>query len=247
MNHIGYLLQRIKREIPLPLLNVIFMKYNGSLSAVPVTLDYRITQDIIKDILIVDMNVTAGKEEVISLAGCKITTTNTGMIYHIGYAPTGGKEIMSILDVGYGYGTLGSGTSTIASAAMPPMVIGTSRVQLVGKNTAFLDGYTGIPLATMRVLLEHDEFLSDVSTRTLSFLAELAVLAAKMYINVQGGILLKNAVVQNGEDLPYLESILDTYSDAVTMYNDKMKVYKPISLMGDKTAYDRYIRSICPQ
>lgn len=246
MNHRSYLLQRIKREIPLPLLNMIFVQGMQKYDGVPITLDARITQEIILDILIMDMNVTAGKEEQINVQGCKVEHTTTGQIYKIGYGPTNGKEIMSVLDVGYGYAGVGSIKPTIASAVSDPMIVGDSRVQLVGKNTVYLDGYVGMPIMTMRVVLEHDSFLNDTNPRVLPFLAEAVILATKMYIYTNGGIRLKNAIVKNGEDLPYIEALVESYSDAASMYNDKMKEYIPISFMADKTAYSRHIRSIVP-
>lgn len=246
MNNIDYLTSRIKREIPIPLLKLIFLRNNSNLGSVPTTLEYRLRTDIIVDILLRDMDMVAGKEETISIIGCPITNTQTGQIIHIGMGPTGGKEIMSILDIGYGYSTFGSNKPTIASAVSEPMIVSDARVQLVGKNTAYLDGYNGIPLTTMRVILEHDKLLADINPRINIFLAELAVLATKQHLYTQGMILLKNAVIRNGEDLPYLEQVLESYSDATTMYNDKLKEYVPVSLMADRTAWTRHLRSLCP-
>ena len=246
MNAIEYLIRRIKREIPISLLNTVLLRPDNTYPGVPITLDFKIQQEILNDIVITDMNVIAGKEETIDVSRCKISTVKSGTIIHIGYGPTGGKEIMSILDVGYGFGMAFNGKPTIVSAVSEPLITGTGRVQLVGKNTAYMEGNMTIPMATMRVVLEHDKYLNDLNPRVLIYLAELAILATKMHLYTQGMILLKNAVIRNGEDLPYLESILEGYADSSSMYNEKLKDYQAIAFMTDKTAYANYLRGLCP-
>lgn len=246
MNHVEYLVKKIKREIPLPLLKKIFVDDPTRPLGMPITLDAILTTDIIYDVLLMEMNVMAGKEEVINVRSCPIKQTTTGQIIEVGYGPTNGKEIMSVLDVGYGYNTAYNSRATIASAVSDPMITGDAKVQLVGKNVVYMDGYVGINISTMRVVLEHDKNLNETNPRALPFLAELAVLATKQHLYTQGMIRLKNAVVNDGVDLPYLESVLESYSDATSMLNDKLKEYHVVALVGDRTAYTRHLRSILP-
>jgi hypothetical protein len=243
MNKINYLLSRIKREIPIPILNLVFLNEINRFG-VPTTLDYQLNVLIIKNILLQDMNIIAGKEEMINIQGCHIKTVQNGQIIEVGDGPTGGKEIMEVLSVAYGYGTGGSIKPTIASAAMPPTVVGDARLRLIGRNTVFLDGYQGFPLTGMRVVLEHDNELNDAKRTSLKFLAEMAVLATKAYLNIQGMMAYKNSVVTNGIDLPYVESVLESYADAIGMYNDNIVELIKQGIMSDEEDYGRYIRGL---
>jgi hypothetical protein len=246
MNQIQYLIDRIKREIPIALLNVIFLHDTARLGGVPVTLDYVLERDIVRKVLITDLNMIAGKEADIYVGGCPIIQTTTGQIIRIGYGPTSGKEILSVLSVGYGFTQAFSGKPGIASSVSDPVITGDAKVQLVGKNTVYCDGFTGIPISSMKVVLEHSSTLSDVSIRALEYLAKLAVLGAKQHLYVQGMYTLKNAVIKNGVDLPFLESVTESYSDATSMYNDLLPQYHSIAFMSDRTAYTRYLRGMCP-
>ena len=222
-----------------------FYRVSKENSLVPVTLDHILRKIIIQDVLLLDINMMGGKESKISVTGCPIEQLVSGQIIRVGYGPTGGKEILSVLDVSYGYMQAFGGKATIASSSFAPLQISDSKVTLGANNTVYVEGYNGVPITTIRAILEHDSNLNDVSIRALNYLSKMAVAATKQNLFVQKTILYKNAVVNNGIDAPYIEEVLSSYSDAESIYMDMLDGFRAIEIMGDKESYTRILRAGC--
>jgi len=246
MNNIEYILSVIKRKIPLPILNMAFLP-TDTFGRLRPSLSHCIQNTIVNNWVLADANMVAGIETIIDITNCQITTVNMGMIIHVGLGPTAGKVITSVLSVGYGYNALAGGQPGIASALTEPLQTSDARVQLVGTNIVYVEGYTGVTLTNMRCVLENDEEFNNLSPRAMPFISELCTLAAKAYIYNELSIKLANAVIVNGIDTGKYAEIVNSYSDADQMYTEQRdtKLAK-ITLLSDPVTRNRIIRMTCP-
>lgn len=243
MNNADYLVSTIKSKIPMEILLRAFIKptlYN----VIPVSLEQRIKTEIITNKVCRDCNVVSGIETLISLAGVPIQQVEGGSIYNIGLRPTNGKIITSILSVGYGYGVLMPGQATISSALSDIPLSSDVRVELIGVNTVYMEGYYTMPLTTMRCVLENDAELGNVPVRALKFYSILCVLATKLYIYNTLTIALASGVIIQGVDMGRIKEIVDSYSDAEEMYMEQLEKVPKVVLLSDRVSKNRHIRSL---
>ena len=244
-NNIDYLIGCIHREIPTEILNRAFLPPNGLGQLTP-NLDHYIHQEVIANWVLVDCNLVAGIETIIDITGVKRELVNSGMIFHVGLGPTGGRTITSVLSIGYGFNIVAGGQPGIASALTQPLQTSDARCQLVGHNVVYVEGYTGIQLTNLRCVLENDTGFNNVSPRALPLLSELVINAAKAYIYKHLTIRLGTGVIVGGVDTGRITDIVNGYSDANQAYRDLLPKWQKTNFMSDRVSMNRHIRMLTP-
>lgn len=244
-NAINYLINRIKREIPISILNLAFVK-TIPINTVQLSLDYLIHDNVINKVLMDDLNLIGGIESIIDISNCHITPITMGQIIDVGLGPTGGKEISSVLSVGYGYNAMAGGMPGIVSALTEPYQTCDARCQLISKNIIYVEGYVGVSMTNARVVYAHDSELTDIAQRSLIPLGALTVLAAKMIIHTKLILDLHNAQVIAGVDMGAIMDIVGGYSDSATMYLESLEKWQKINFLGDRVTQNRLIRMCMP-
>lgn len=245
MNPISYLVKKIMQVIPISILNMSFVP-RSSFGIITPSLEYIIGDEVIGKIVLVDMNIVSGIEALIDINGCEQTVVNTGRIIDIGLGPTAGKQISSVLSVGYGYNALAGGMPGIVSALTEPYMTCDARVQLISKNVIYVEGVVGVMLTNARVIYDFDDKLNDVATRALKPLSDICVLAAKMTIYNNLILNLHNAQVVNGIAMDAVLDIVSSYSDAAQMYNESIEKWIKIAQLSDRVSHSRLIRMQVP-
>lgn len=246
MNNAFYLINKIKQQIPYGILAKAF-KPEFPIGTIPVSIDHIIKKQILNDWVLQDTNVVSGIESVVDISGIYPQSVNLGQVYDIGYGPTAGKDIMSVLSVGYGVNAITVGSPSIASSYSEPYVASTSRIEIVGQNVVYMEGYISLTLSNLRCILSNDKDFANIPTKTLTQLSKMVILATKAYIYNNLRLELYNAQVQNGVDLGAMMSVIDTYSDAQSMYDEMLESWFVISALGDKVTRTRLIRMSMPR
>ena len=246
MNNLAYLLSCIRHEIPSEILNMAFLPQT-QLGMITPSLDYVITNKVITNWVLRDCNVVSGIETIIDITNVKTEQVNMGLILHVGLGPTGGRNISSVLSVGYGYNAMAGGQPGIASALTEPLQTSDARCQLIGPNIVFVEGYTGIWLTNIRCVLENDAEFNNISPRALPLLSDMCTLATKAYIYNSLTIQLSNAVVLRGIDMARYMEMVNSYSEAAKEYRDILQTrWVKVNIMADRVSWNRHIRRIIP-
>lgn len=246
MNKIQYLIDCVKREIPLGVLRMGFQQptYLNSLN---ISLDASIKDKVINNWVLKDCDVVSGIEAIIDITGIPIEYVEMGQVIRIGFGPTGGREITSILSVGYGYNAITGGMPGIVSALTEPFQMSDVRCQLIGQNIAYIEGYVGVKLTNIRCVLNNDKDFNNIQPRSLPVLKDLCVLATKAFLYNELILNLHNAVNVNGIDMSAILDVVSGYADSVTMYNELMTTkWKKVSILNDAITRNRYVRLQVP-
>jgi len=241
-----YLIGNIISYIPKEILELAFQP-QLTLNQLNNSLEWKIQEEVIRNRVLKDCDMVAGIETTIDITSCRADWVNMGMVYHIGLGPTAGRTITSVLSVGYSYNAMAGGQPGIASALTEPLQTSDARIQLVGHNVVYVEGYIGVRLTNMKVVLQNDENFNNVNTRNLRLLADMCLNACKAIIFNKFNVSLGSAIVLRGVDMPKIQSIVDGYSDAEEKYKELLdtKWYKA-NMFGDRVTLNRMIRRMVP-
>lgn len=246
MNKIQYLIDCVKREIPMGVLRLGFQQptYLNSLN---ISLDAAIKDKIINNWILRDCDVVSGVEAVVELTGVPIDYVEMGQVIRVGYGPTAGREITSVLSVGYGYNAITGGMPGIVSALTEPFQMSDVRCQLIGQNVVFIEGYVGVKLTNLRCVLNNDRDFNNIQPRSLPVLKDLSLLATKAFLYNELILNLHNAVNVNGIDMSAILDIVSGYADSATMYNEMLTTkWKKVAVLNDRISLNRHIRMQVP-
>jgi hypothetical protein len=247
MNKIQYLTDRIKEEIPIEILELAFLKPQ-QFNIIPQSLDSIIKHDIIVKVVLRDCNLFGGIQTFIDISGSDYQQIENGTIIKIGYGPTGGRVIGSALNIGYGFTGSLSGPPTIASAIAPSAPMTDSRIELIGDNVIFVEGYMSLRYTTLKCILFRDDDFKDISLKTMPVLADMVIAATKRHIYNSARIgKIGNGIVRQGVDMGMIQSIIDEYADATTIYRELLDTKWSIrSVLGDPESKRKLIRLLLP-
>jgi len=247
MNNSHYLLTSIKREIPIEILNLVFMDFNRA-NTLPRSLDYEIKKNILHEWVLADCNLVGGIQAIVDITGIRREETKGGLLIYVGFGPTSGKLITSVLSIGYGYSSYFALAPGISSALTEPTQTSDTRIELVGENLVYVEGFVGINITNLRCVLENDKDFNNISPRSLVKLAHMAVLATKAYIYNKARVKFGTATIINGIDMPQIIDTVNSYSDSMEMYRDMLvNVWTKINIMNDRISRNRLVRLVMPK
>jgi len=247
MQHVNYLLDTIKRNIPIEILERSFFTPQSLQVLVP-SLDHTISRTIINDWVLRDISMVGGNLVNILMDRCKLSPVLGGIIITIPEAATGGREVNSILSV-YQSGTrAGNNGNAVSNAVLGVAIVGSSRVQPVSRNTFFIEIDTVSPGNVIRASLEHDSNFGNVSPRAMIRLGELTVLATKAYIYNHMVIRIEQAAIINGVSIGAFSNIIESYSDSFELYTEFLRgTWRKVNYLDDRASHANIIRLQLPR
>jgi len=233
-SHISYGLKKIYREIPNDLIHAAHLSggamYNGAASV-----ESRVVEDVIRGVVMTDINVVSGTVKDIDLFGLPTRDIEHGISITVPKSLREGRDITSAMSASYGYNTLEP--STLGD----PTHEGTSEVYLIGPNTIGIKGFWRRQRITVRVMLEHASGLENMPNTSKRHFGNMCVSAEKGFVYNTLVINASLAVNTGGSTGGAFREVLDSYSDAYEIYNEEhLPKWRKLSIMGDKRQYHRY-------
>jgi hypothetical protein len=239
------MLDKVKERIPIEILNLCFLT-KPNYNVLPITVEDQIRKKIIIEKVLRDCNLFGGIETYVDISLCRTEMVDTGNLIYVGFEPTGGRKIISALSVGFAGIMTGSVAPTISSAVGNPYVMTDVRIELVGENVIFLDGYVGARYSVLKCILNRDDDFASIPQRAVPILGDMVVYATKAHIYVTLKIKLSSAEIVQGVDIGVIKEMVDEYADAYDLYQEILTRWRRISILADKPTKMRLIRSLVP-
>lgn len=246
MNCIDYCVKRILSDVNRNLLERAFkVKNDWNLFHVE-NLESIVEREIIRDYLMVDMNVISGQPERIPIHALAAKQLDNALIYNIPLSLTHGRRITAAHSIESGPMDSGLGSTSasvrMAHASMGVQAVGTARLEIKGPNVvAVYEDYRGT-YSFLNVTLEHDENLANINPRAFGKIADMAILAAKHLIHVKIGDSVGDGDNLGGAGSDNFRATLDRYADAKETYDELKDKLQKIILVNDRRTHNKIIR-----
>lgn len=264
MNILKTALDRIQLSIPPEVLQQAFKDDIQNWRTAPVSLQDRIMEKVIRHRVLKDANLVGGQEVIITLEDISPKySDNISVIYEIPPQRTNGREILSILSIGYmplmstfstianGVGTLnpsmmtdlGSSGQRLADSTSNIPIVSNALVDLIGYNTILIRDSVRVSNAYQaRCMIANENNMGNINPRSHLTFAKLCILAVKAYIYNHMIVRIDQAYLSGGQELGAFKSIVESYSDAEDQYETFLKeVWRRVAFMNDSPAYKRLI------
>jgi hypothetical protein len=261
MSAIKYGIDRIMREIPREILHMAFLR-KAHYFSVETTLDKQITDLVIKKIVLRDTNVVGGMTITIPTEKCNLryyekNNTEHNLVIQVPYSVTGGKKILEPLSlVDDGGGSTGYNTSRNQFTSSMNNIFNhnanigsgfaTTNLELIAPNTVLVyEEVDNLSIGYLKVLVENNENLTNISPKSYLNFGELCVLAAKQFIYNKLVIDLDKGALYNGQELGKIADIINSYENATEDYNTFIKEkWMKTMFINDKPAMSDFIKSM---
>ncbi|EKD89657.1 MAG: hypothetical protein ACD_33C00015G0004 [uncultured bacterium] len=269
-NVLIYSVNEIKSQIPYEMLAAGFTIDEQPTTVNLTSLDNKILMKCIRARVMMDANIVGGIETVIPLMGIMPSFIEAFYaIYNIPPELTMNKEIISVLGItnmaGKGYfgpsginqsgaGMGGFGNSNaimnvadrIGNSASDMSILTNTHLELVAYNTVLVyANYRSIANYGLRVVLENDNNMNNISPRSYKSFSMLCVLACKAYIYNKLIIKINSGYLASGQELGMFKTMLDSYESAEEDYRVYLReVWQATAFANDTTRFNRYIKSM---
>lgn len=260
-NAIQKALLDVKNKIPRQILEKVFI--NNTLGGIhtPVSLDFRIRENIIEARVIPDCNLVGGTETTIPLFNVvpkHIDTYNT--VFRIPKTLTQNRTISRLLHLSYGQnGIVGfshpmqynpsaamDALEGMVAALTPIPVTSTHYISLIGENTVLVRDVMRLPgNLFLRCVLEADSEFNHLKPTSIIAFSKLVEYATKAYIYNNLIIEMDQAELQGGVSLGRFREVVDGYADANELYEQHFdEVWRKVALFNDPEAFKRHLKQV---
>ncbi len=262
MNAIQKAIDHIRFVIPKQILETVFIQRDQALRQQPRSIDHYILNEVIRPRVLVDCNLIGGAEIFVSLMGIPVERINQyTSVYRIPKERTGGRSIISVLNVTFSdptatsnYGTatgcqstelLTTGQAMIDAMGTIP-ITSTAQCQLVGENTVMVRDTVLLPANIyLRCLVANDSNMSHLQIRSYRAFYKLVEYAVKAYIYNEYVIPMDIGELYGGQNLGRFKEIVDSYADAEELYQTYLtEVMQKVFYMNDQETYNRFLKMI---
>jgi len=251
-------LSEVQFGIPLEVLQIAFRE-NSSKINTSYSLEEIITNRVIRPRVLVDCNLVGGIQTTIPLVECKVEyVDNLEAIITVPKSSTNNKAIITALNIVSNM--RGNVTTGITGGPSPLLdagnalsdglgnldIVQTSRLEVIAENIILVQEFN-LPIITgmIRVVVENDSNLSNISPRSYIPFSKLVVLAVKAYIYNTTVVRLDKGYIYNGHELGIIKDIIDGYSDANEMYLEYLETkWRKIAFLNDNVSKDRFIKGM---
>lgn len=235
----GYMINYIKRNIPVEILQVALHEPSQNWVRAPVSMEHLLMTKVIRPRVYVDLDIVGGKLALIDLTGLVPDyVDNFTTVYSVPPDRLDNREILSILGVTYapftghyntGYGTApishcsindfnSAGQRMMDSHSAAPSV-GNALAEIIGFNTVSVRDTDRIsPNYHMRVLLSNQDNLANVHPKSYIKIAQLALMATKSFCYNKLIVKMDQGYIVGGQELGVFRDLVSNWSDAETMY-----------------------------
>lgn len=258
-------LDEVRYNIPEHILNLAFVKRDYAARRLPVSVDSKIRELVIRDRVMVDCNLVGGLQVLVPLYGITPETyDNYDMVYRIPRERLQNRTISSVLSVGYydirafnglhtgalynsaGVNAMTNAAGAVFDASMPLQSVSTAYVELIGENTVLVRDTTQVSdNLALRCVLEYDEVMSSIKPSSYHDWCKLVVLATKAYIFNNLIVQIDQAYLQGGQELGRIREIIDGYADSNELYMSHLNdVWRKASIFNDVESKQRHLRML---
>lgn len=249
----------IKWEIPVEILDLVFIKKNYQYRSQPTNLDREIMRKVIVPKVMVDCNLVGGSDYIVPLLDVHRDMTEEFMaVYRVPKSFTDNRSIMSILGVLYinpfmvatpggnsacGWSSIMASTQAVMDAMSPIPNFSSSEVSLEGENTIIIRDARVLPNRSFaRCVLGYDEYMSNINPRSYIAYAHLCLLATKAYIWTNRKVPMDRGEMEGGVTLGSFKEVVDSYEVAAADYKDYLKnTMRKILFMNDDVTKRRHL------
>lgn len=264
MNPVTKALSDIKFRIPKPILEEAFIERRGFGQfhrKTPLSLDYRIREEVIDARVLPDCNLVGGKEVTIPLHSVTPQMMeHYKTIWQIPLTLTDNRKISRVYSLIYGeggvpthtnlYNTGGSvyedAASGLLASHMPIPNISNAEIQLIGENTVMAHMHVPpSPNLYLRAVVESDSELSHLNPGSIPIFSKLVEYAVKSFIYNKLIIEIDEAYLRGGQQLGRFLSIVEEYSDAEELYQEYFaEKWRKVSIFSDTAARKRHLKMV---
>lgn len=262
MNCIDYCINNVSKiRIPNQVLELSFPYIPNDIMN-SVSLTERIINQVIRPVILTDLNVLGGTTTEIRVNQCIVTEVNDDRDEYIIQVPkrlTDGRAIiraMSIID-NFSIPLLNSSnvntyspsralraSNTIMQANQPIDIASTSDLEVVGENLILVRNFSGMfRNAILKVEIENPKNLENIPPRYYNVLNTLMTAGIKSYIYNNTIIDLDEGMIIGGHSIGKIKDIIESYSDQTEVYDEKLKEWRKYAFMIDKKKYHSYIKN----
>lgn len=264
MNPITKALSDIKFRIPKPILEETFIRRRGfdrlGLRS-PVSLDYRIREEVIDARVMEDVNLVGGQEVTIPLRSVVPEyLPEFKVVFRIPLELTDNRRIMKVYSLIYGDGGVPTNTTMWTSGASqyvdaasallashsPIPNVSNHYIHIIGENTIMANMHiTPSPQLYLRCVLEADSEFSHLKPASIPIFSKLVEYAVKSYIYNKLIIEIDEAYLTGGQQLGRFMSIVEEYSDAEELYQEYFTTkWRKTALFSDEQALTRHVKML---
>jgi hypothetical protein len=236
-----------------------------------INIDKEIEAKVIRSIVLPDCNVVGGKEVNVFIGDLPFERVDNDIVVRIPKQRTQNRSIVSITDIvfstpysmgqypsmamtnGYQAGvsrndmsaSMGAVKNALAALDHIP-VVGTSSAELVGDNVILIQNSGFFNSGTCaRVVVEYDDHLTNISTRSWNHFAQLVEYAVKTYIYNELIIRMDTGELQGGFSLGIFKEIVSGYADSAQNYKDYLRgTWMKVAMMNDRPRHERMIKTL---
>lgn len=256
MSAIEYCLRRIRREIPLPVLNAAFLPNIHDRFAAS-SLDNEIRRSVLEEYVIPEVS-RMGKYTEIDLSGLPYENDRQdpfSRVYFIDEYKTGGRDILeahiavtpiagqaytippagSYLD-GATSGIMASTSRVVDSHSALPR-ISSPEVQVLSPNRVMIKDPGMYVYATkLMALCSLSKELNEIKPAFYPFIGKLAVFATKQFIYNKLMFDMDSGYIESGMEFSAFRNFVEQYSDAGESFNDTLPEIKRCLIHNDDKA-----------
>lgn len=245
MSNVDYCVGHIVNAIPNEILTQVFVNHQVYGFGDMYSLEELITQKVMADRVLVDLNMIGGQEVLVPLWKLSYQLLDNGYLYKIPFSMTNGRHITSALAIESGH--IQSQPGGLRGAMTGTMSTGTAEVQVVGKNVVVISEQVSMGNLYLRCRIGNETSLMNWNSSSLPKVANFSILAAKSICYNKLSIRLGDANINGGAVNSYLREAVDSMRDAQELYMEMLdqKMIKA-SIFQDAKSKRRATRSIMP-
>lgn len=269
MNPIQYALSKVSQRIPPAILKGMFetttnRTFNWARMHAPMlSVDHQLRDKVVEGIVMPDINLISGQRELIPLSGLvQVGQPDFSQVIHIPKERTNGRSIVAAYSIVIGsqtgamngvFNTSYSGATSSMGEAMRAVqqsrsaipIMNDANIALIAENTIVIRSPLRLAgVAWLDCLLTHNEQLSNIPAGAYRHFADLVVEATKAYIYNNIIIPMDEAEIVGGMGLGQFRSIVEGYSDAEELYQEKLKIWENVSILSDPIQHQDHIMSL---
>jgi len=261
MSAIQYGISHIMRKIPAEVLHLAFLR-KADYFSVKTSLEKQISDLVIRNVVLKDTNIVGGMTITISLEKCNLTyyeknRTEHNLVITVPFRVTNGKKILSPLSLVDDLG--GSSRYNVSNnsliSAMNNKVnhdahigsgFATSNLELIAPNTILVyEECDYLTTGYLKVLVENNENLSNISPKSYINFGKLCVLAAKQFIYNKLVIDIDKGVLYGGHELSKITDIINSYESASEEYDTFLEEkWMKTLFANDKPAMSNFLKAM---
>lgn len=257
MDMIGKAIDEIRFTIPREVLQLAYGEPPTYYQrGAPISVDEQIRRKTIQARVLVDASIIGGEIIPLPMESIPVQLMEDGaLIYTVPPEMVNFRTIMSILSVNL----ISYGQSAVVGQAGAINPVRSTGTEIIGMAQKVMNSHSSIPMVSvsdcelighnvirirnggmaarpqhMRVLVENDERLANISIRNALSFAKLCILATKSYIYTRLQIALDRGYLENGQEIGAVKGYIDSLSDAEENYQTWLKEeWAGVALMAD--------------